>query len=78
MKMPYYDYVQFFLGVDRKDPPDEFQQIYAGAEVMLQSFRGRLMKLFIIRWGNLLDTMNYVGFMVSRWLSPTTAKNCAS
>ena len=27
-EMPYYDYVQFFLGVDRKDPPDEFQQIY--------------------------------------------------
>lgn len=27
-EMPYYDYVQFFLGVDRKDPPDEFKQIY--------------------------------------------------
>ena len=27
-EMPYYDYVHFFLGVDRKDPPDEFQQIY--------------------------------------------------
>ena len=26
--MPYYDYLSKFIGIDRKDPPEEFEQIY--------------------------------------------------
>lgn len=36
--MPYYDYLEKFLGVDRNNPPEEFSRLYQGSDSRLAEF----------------------------------------
>lgn len=36
--MPYYDYLEKFLGVDRNNPPEEFSRLYQGSDSHLAEF----------------------------------------
>lgn len=65
--MPYYDYLNDFLGVDRENPPEKSISCTVGAEVILPNFLGRLMKRFTIQWDNSFIITKCADFSVNLW-----------